>query len=209
MIGSEEERARREEELKAIRLELLDLCIQTAQGFLVKANYQLAVPGALQALKLAREIYGHEALQVVPSQLLLAEAFLGHKDMEKRQAAEEFLSLANWNLLKNKDASHSMMSQLHRNFGRLYTAQIRYNEALHAFATDIYYSSLEHGPEHIRTAPSYFHMGRVFQNTQKSKGAASGAKSKSEKASYFYSLVHATFLLYQFGIICQSNRFHM
>eukprot|EP00400_MALV-I_sp_L67-5_P000936 gene936-587_t len=185
MIGSEEERARREEELKAIRQELLHLCIQTAQGFLVKANYQLAVPGALQALKLAREIYGHESLNVVPSQLLLAEAFLGHKDIEKRQAAEEFLSLANWNLLKNKEHGSSMMSQLHRNFGRLYTAQLRYNEALHAFAMDIYYSSLEHGPEHIRTAPSYFHMGRVFQNTQKKQAG----DKKSEKASYFYALV--------------------
>lgn len=29
---------------------------------------------------------------------------------------------------------------------------------------DIYYSSLEFGPENIRSAPSYFHMGRVFQS---------------------------------------------
>jgi len=29
---------------------------------------------------------------------------------------------------------------------------------------DIYFSSLEFGPENIRSAPSYFHMGRVFQS---------------------------------------------
>jgi len=61
-----------------------------------------------------------------------------------------------------------MMSNLQRNFGRLYAAQQRYNEALQAFATDIYHSSHEFGPENIRSAPSYFHMGRVFQCHQKS-----------------------------------------
>lgn len=60
------------------------------------------------------------------------------------------------------------MSSMQRNFGRLYAAQQRYNEALQAFATDIYYSSLEYGPENIRSAPSYFHMGRVFQSHHKS-----------------------------------------
>eukprot|EP00920_Eleutheroschizon_duboscqi_P029752 GHVT01072332.1.p1 GENE.GHVT01072332.1~~GHVT01072332.1.p1 ORF type:complete len:205 (+),score=18.93 GHVT01072332.1:1626-2240(+) len=59
-----------------------------------------------------------------------------------------------------------MMSNLQRNFGRLYAAQQRFQEALQAFATDIYYSALEFGPENIRTAPSYFHMGRVFQTHQ-------------------------------------------
>merc|ERR1719262_395144 len=82
--------------------------------------------------------------------------------------AEEFLSLANWNILKHPAAGSSMMSNLQRNFGRLYAAQQRYNEALQAFATDIYYSGLEFGPENIRSAPSYFHMGRVFQSHQKS-----------------------------------------
>ena len=43
------------------------------------------------------------------------------------------------------------MSNLQRNFGRLYAAQQRYNEALQAFATDVYYSSLEFGPENIRS----------------------------------------------------------
>lgn len=57
----------------------------------------------------------------------------------------------------------SLMSHLQRNFGRLYAAQQRYQESMSAFAVDIYYSCLQHGPDHIRTAPSYFHMGRVFQ----------------------------------------------
>jgi len=106
----------------------------------------------------------------VPSYLLLAEANLG---LKRLKIAEEFLSLANWNILKHPQAGSSMMSNLQRNFGRLYAAQQRYNEALQAFATDIYYSSQEFGPENMRSAPSYFHMGRVFQSHQKSDRAAS------------------------------------
>jgi tetratricopeptide (TPR) repeat protein len=100
----------------------------------------------------------------------LAEANLG---LRRLKIAEEFLSLANWNILKHPQAGSSMMSNLQRNFGRLYAAQQRYNEALQAFATDIYHSSLEFGPENIRSAPSYFHMGRVFQSHQKSDRASS------------------------------------
>merc|ERR1712118_529397 len=90
VIGSEEERSRREEELRAIRKELLDLCTETAQKFLVQGKYELAVPGALQALKFAIEVYGNEATELVPSYLLLAEANLG---LRRLKIAEEFLSL--------------------------------------------------------------------------------------------------------------------
>jgi len=169
-IGSEVERDRRAEELMGIRKELLQLCTETAQKFLVQGNYELAVPGALQSLKFAMEVYGNEASELVPSYLLLAEANLG---LRRLKIAEEFLSLANWNLLKHPQSGSSMMSNLQRNFGRLYAAQQRYREALQAFATDIYHSSLEFGPENIRSAPSYFHMGRVFQSHEKSDRAAS------------------------------------
>jgi len=175
MIGSEEEREKRAKELEDIRKELLDLCTETAQKHLVQGKYELAVPGALQSLKLAIEVYGSEATELVPSYLLLAEANLG---LRRLKIAEEFLSLANWNILKHPQAGSSMMSNLQRNFGRLYAAQQRYNEALQAFATDIYHSSLEFGPEKIRSAPSYFHMGRVFQSHQ-----------KSDRASSFYAKV--------------------
>lgn len=175
MIGSEEERHRRNEELMGIRKELLELCTETAQKFLVQGKYELAVPGALQSLKFAIEVHGSEATELVPSYLLLAEANLG---LRRLKIAEEFLSLANWNILKHPEAGSSMMSNLQRNFGRLYAAQQRYNEALQAFATDIYHSSLEFGPENIRSAPSFFHMGRVFQSHQ-----------KSDRASSFYAKV--------------------
>lgn len=133
-------------------------------------------------MKFAIEVYSSEATELVPSYLLLAEANLG---LRRLKIAEEFLSLANWNILKHPQAGSSMMSNLQRNFGRLYAAQQRYNEALQAFATDIYHSSLEFGPENIRSAPSYFHMGRVFQSHQ-----------KSDRASSFYAKVVEIYTIY-------------
>mmetsp|Transcript_40727 Transcript_40727/g.89003 ORF Transcript_40727/g.89003 Transcript_40727/m.89003 type:complete len:372 (-) Transcript_40727:277-1392(-) len=182
MIGSEEERDRRAEELTGIRRELLEICTGQAQKFLVQGKYELAVPGALQSLKFAVELHGSEAVELVPSYLLLAEANLG---LRRLKIAEEFLSLANWNILKHPEAGSSMMSNLQRNFGRLYAAQQRYNEALQAFATDIYHSSLEFGPENIRSAPSYFHMGRVFQSHQ-----------KADRASNFYGKVVDIYIMF-------------
>jgi hypothetical protein len=191
VIGSEEERDRRAEELMGIRKELLELCTETAQKFLVQGKYELAVPGALQSLKFAIEVYGNEATELVPSYLLLAEANLG---LRRLKIAEEFLSLANWNILKNPQAGSSMMSNLQRNFGRLYAAQQRYNEALQAFATDIYHSSQEFGPENIRSAPSYFHMGRVFQSHQ-----------KSDRASTFYTKVVGVYTSFLEGWLNDSS----
>ena len=38
--------------------------------------------------------------------------------------AEEYLSLANWSILKNPDCSNRTKSQLYRNFGKLYASQV-------------------------------------------------------------------------------------
>jgi len=112
LIGSEEERAIRNEELKVIRKELLDLCTETAQKFLVQGKYDLAVPGALQSLKFAIEIYGSESIELVSSYLLLAEANLG---LRRLKVAEEFLSLANWNLLKQQQEEENRAKALAEN----------------------------------------------------------------------------------------------
>jgi hypothetical protein len=51
--------------------------------------------------------------------------------------AEEFLSLANWNVLKNPDCSNALKSQLYRLFGKLYASQGRYQDALLQLAHDV------------------------------------------------------------------------
>ncbi len=93
--------------------------------------------------------------------LLLGEASTG---LSRYQQAEEYLSLAKYAILKKPDCSYSLRSQLHRNFGRLFpfgspnlTTQSyfslgKYDEALEQLANDVYYSSLQFGPENTSTS---------------------------------------------------------
>lgn len=48
IIGSEEERARREYTVQMSKRALIDLCQQEASKLLVQGRYDLAVPGAIQ-----------------------------------------------------------------------------------------------------------------------------------------------------------------
>ncbi|PNH12392.1 Zinc finger MYND domain-containing protein 12 [Tetrabaena socialis] len=58
-------------------------------------------------------------------------------------------------------ATGIMKSQLSRLYGQLYAFQSKHAEALHAFAEDVYYCSLEYGPEDVRTSLGYYNMGKA------------------------------------------------
>jgi tetratricopeptide (TPR) repeat protein len=100
-----------------------------------------------------------QRIELVPAYLLLAESNLG---LKRFKVAEEFLLYANWSVLKNPLCSNELKSQLHRNFGKLYSSQGRYDDALRQLANDVYHSALESGPEHIDTAGGYYYMADVF-----------------------------------------------
>lgn len=99
---------------------------------------------------------------------------------------EEFLSMANWSVLKNPSCrlihvsnplrpslsassnfcchfrSNGLRSKLHRNFGRMYLTGGKCDEALRSLAQDAYYCSLDVGPDSTVTAGAYFYMGAAF-----------------------------------------------
>lgn len=168
VVGSEEDRAKRDYTLQMSKRALIDLCSQEASKFLVAGRYELAIPGAIQSLAFLKEVHGDGAMEMIPSYLQLAEANLG---LGRFQQAEEFLSLANWSVLKNPDCSNHMRSQLHRNFGKLYSAQGRLEEALVELAKDIYCASLEVGPEHIDTSAGYYHAASIFYTQHRIENA--------------------------------------
>lgn len=58
-------------------------------------------------------------------------------------------------------------AQLHRNFGKLHTAQNKLDEALDDLSKDVYCSSLEVGPEHIDTSAGYFLIANIFYAQRK------------------------------------------
>ncbi len=70
--------------------------------------------------------------------------------------------MANWSVLKNPDGSTALRAKRHRNFGKLYASQGRFDKALKQLANDVFYSSVEIGPEHIDTAGGYYHMATIF-----------------------------------------------
>ena len=51
-------------------------------------------------MNLTKDVHGEDSIEIVPTYLLLAEANLG---LKRLKAAEEFLSLANWSVLKNPE----------------------------------------------------------------------------------------------------------
>ncbi|KAG5191096.1 hypothetical protein JKP88DRAFT_160308 [Tribonema minus] len=166
IIGSKEERERKALVVEMSKKALVDLCQQEASKFLTQGNYELAVPGAIQAIALAfaQDAYGAQSLEMVPAYLLLSQANLG---LARLQSAEEFLSLANWVVLRNPDCSSAVRSQLHQNFGKLYRAQGKLDKALQELSSHVYCSSVEVGPEHISTSAGYFLMADVFYTQRK------------------------------------------
>lgn len=178
-LNNEDERRRRQLTLTMNRHALIELTRAEASKLLVQGQAELAIPAALQSLKVAIDVFGKGHLSLVPSYLLLAEANMG---LRRFQQAEEFLQMANWAIYKNPDSSAHLRSPLRRLFGRIYLAQGRYNDALEQLAHDVrrwafppgpwrrlrcaavqvYYSSVSHGPEHYKTAGGYFQMGMAF-----------------------------------------------
>ncbi|KAG8463355.1 hypothetical protein KFE25_004866 [Diacronema lutheri] len=157
-IGADE-RAAQLAEANATRMRLIGLCQSEASKSCVRGDFHLAIPAAVYALQLLTEVYGDGKLELVSAHLLLAEANLGARRFPQ---AEQFLTLANWVLVKNPQASDALRSTLRRNFGKLYASQGRFEDALRHLADDVYHSSLQFGPEHVHTSGGYFEMGACF-----------------------------------------------
>jgi len=163
-IGSERERAKREHIKEKAMLSIIEISKSEAMRNLVSNHFELAMAGALQAQRHSMEIFGANRVELVPAYLLLAEASMG---LEHHRQAEGYLSKAKYNVLKHPDCPNILRSRLHRACGRLYLVTGRRDEALQELANDIFYSSIDAGPEHIDTAPGYFHMANAFRICKK------------------------------------------
>lgn len=167
-LGSEEDRMRRKKLERINQSSLMDLTRQEALKLLHEGHFDLAIPAALQSLRFSIDYFGQNSIDLVPSYLLLGEACVG---LSRYKQAEEYLSLAKWAVLKQPNCSNSLKSNLYRNFGKLYGSQGKYKDALYQLANDVYFSSLDNGPEHIATVGGYFYMGNVFMQQDNSSAA--------------------------------------
>jgi tetratricopeptide (TPR) repeat protein len=158
-FSSEDERLKLEQGLHKAKRALIDVKRLEATSHLVHGDFDAAALEAGRALKLSLDVFGPGKIELVSCHLLLAEANLG---LGRQKFTAEYLARANWCILKNPDCSNRLKSQLYRNFGKLYASQGKYDEALRQLANDIYFSSLQSGPEHVDTAGGYYYMATVF-----------------------------------------------
>ncbi|XP_043853155.1 zinc finger MYND domain-containing protein 12 [Dromiciops gliroides] len=162
--NSEEERRHGREQLLQRQKHLIELCYKVAQKYLFEGKHEESVPAALHSLRFRINVYGLNSVQLVPAYLLLSEASIGLGHIVQ---AEEYLSQAQWTVLKSTDCNDEIHSLLHRNLGLLYTAKESYEEARYHLANDIYFASCIYGSEDIKTSGAYFLMANVFFHQKK------------------------------------------
>ncbi len=56
--------------------------------------------------------------------------------------------------------------------------QSKHTEALHAFAEDVYYCSVEYGAEDVRTSLGYYNMGKVGAGSYGERSSKSGGRGR-------------------------------
>jgi len=169
-LSSEEERQHRENQLLCRQKQMIDLTRTNGQKLLFEGKHEQAVPAAMQSLRFAIEVHGLASIELVPSYLILGEASIG---LGRLSQAEEYLSQAQWTVLKTPECSHAIKSKLYRNLGLLYAAKGDYDAALRQLADDIYHASEEFGTTDIHTSGGYFHMANVFFRQSKMEIAES------------------------------------
>ncbi|XP_020839091.1 zinc finger MYND domain-containing protein 12 isoform X2 [Phascolarctos cinereus] len=162
--NSEEERKHGREQLLQRQKHLIELCYKVAQKYLFEGKHEESVPAALHSLRFRINVYGLNSVQLVPAYLLLSEASIGLGHIVQ---AEEYLSQAQWTVLKSTDCNNEIHSLLHRNLGLLYTAKENYEDARYHLANDIYFASCVYGSEDVRTSGAYFLMANVFFHQKK------------------------------------------
>ncbi|XP_030393657.1 zinc finger MYND domain-containing protein 12 isoform X2 [Gopherus evgoodei] len=133
-FNSEKERKHGMEQLLHRQKHLVDFTHKVAQKFVFEGKHEEAIPAALHSLRFSIDTCGPDSVELVPAYLILAEASTG---LGRLTQAEEYLSQAQWIVLKTSDCSNGIQSKLHRNLGLLYAAKGNFEESLYHLATDV------------------------------------------------------------------------
>eukprot|EP00906_Rhabdomonas_costata_P024754 RCo035538 len=174
-LNASQARQKQKQQVEQAIETLLEMAQGEARRLLVEGNAQASVEGGLRSLKLKEAYYGSGSLQLVPCYFHLART---NQFLDKFKQAEEFLSLAQWTILRHPTCEVALKAELHQTFGLLYASDGRLEPALKQLAQATYYLALLNGPHHILTSFGYFDLGNVF-----------AAKANMDSAMAFYEKV--------------------
>ena len=138
---------------------LLEMAQAACRRMLVEGDAKEAIEGGLKTLKLKEQYYSTGSLKLVSAYFHLARV---NQYMDRYKAAEEFLSLAQWTILKHPECDTTLKAELHQTYGLLYASDGRLDIALKQLAQATYFLTELHGPEHVLTSFGYFDLGNVF-----------------------------------------------
>lgn len=158
-LNAAQERIQQKENVSSAIVTFLDMCQAECRRLLAEGDERSAVEGGLATLGLKREYYGNTSLQLVSAFFHLARTnqCLGHI-----KRSEEFLSLAQLQIMKHPEADDSLKAEMHQIYGLLYASDGRQDQALKHLTCAAYYLSCLNGPENILTSFCYFDIGNVF-----------------------------------------------
>ncbi|KAJ8264915.1 hypothetical protein COCON_G00140140 [Conger conger] len=143
---------------------LMEISQRVAEKKLFEKRHKESLPAALLSLHSAMDIYGTSGVQLVPAYLLLAEANIGLANLSP---AEQYLSWADWTVVRTPDCGRTVRHKLHRCMGRLFIVKGDLEGALFHLANDIYYASEQYGQDSIVTCGGYYLMADVFFRQRK------------------------------------------
>ena len=146
-----EEREKKKHFVKEEKLRMLDEGVRTAKTLIIRNNAEDANRHMFDLLQQVRGDFDEAAVELLPAYFIMAEAnvIMGGDRLKK---AEQLLIAAYWNLLKhtsddNKAAGEDSANDkeisryranLHKTFGRLFTAQDRLKDAIKEISQGIY-----------------------------------------------------------------------
>ena len=147
-------------------MEKSDELVHSGMELAVQERWEEALEKGVEALKIKLEKFGKGSVHVVPAYLLMGDV---HLSLGKLKSTEEFVSMANWNIVKAKIPNHQLMAKLHILYGKLCIAKKNLVPAREHLANAAYFFSLEYGPEHIETSVAYFELGNSFRDEESTK----------------------------------------
>jgi tetratricopeptide (TPR) repeat protein len=169
-LQSDDERSKSEKNTEFGLRAIVDLVRGESLRLLELGNLEEAYYGSIQSLKYSEEIFGNQSNELVPAYLLIAKTTYG---LRKYRKCEQFLSLANWGIMKNPHAKVSHQADLRFHLGLLYASTDRMEDAIESLSLHIFHRSHQYDAKSIFTTPGYLQLGLLFQQVGNVEAAVS------------------------------------